>query len=106
MTTGYDCEDILNICLMRPIFSPTDFIQMKGRGTRTFDFKECIKVKNESHKSLNTKKDTFFLFDFMGNYEFFEQDYEYDEILPLPTVGGGEGNETRVIDQKILSSTK
>tara|TARA_Y100000589_G_scaffold327675_1_gene370039 strand:- start:1542 stop:4025 length:2484 start_codon:yes stop_codon:yes gene_type:complete len=99
MTTGYDCEDILNICLMRPIFSPTDFIQMKGRGTRTFDFKECIKIKNESHNSLNTKKDTFFLFDFMGNYEFFEHDYQYDEILPLPTVGGGEGNETRVIDE-------
>ena len=47
MTTGYDCEDILNICLMRPIFSPTDFIQMKGRGTRTFDFKECIKIKTK-----------------------------------------------------------
>lgn len=26
MTTGYDCTDILNICLMRPIFSPTDFV--------------------------------------------------------------------------------
>ena len=25
MTTGYDCPDILNVCLMRPIFSPTDF---------------------------------------------------------------------------------
>ena len=23
MTTGYDCEDILNIGLFRPIFSPT-----------------------------------------------------------------------------------
>jgi len=34
MTTGYDCTDILNICLMRPVFSPTDFVQMKGRGTR------------------------------------------------------------------------
>ena len=29
MTTGYDCEDILNLCLMRPIFSPTDFIQVE-----------------------------------------------------------------------------
>src|SRR3989338_8418953 len=38
MTTGYDCEDILNICLMRPIFSPTDFIQIKGRGTRKYTF--------------------------------------------------------------------
>lgn len=34
MTTGYDCEDILNVVLARPIFSPTDFIQIKGRGTR------------------------------------------------------------------------
>src|SRR5207249_11344253 len=38
MTTGYDCEDILNLCLMRPIFSPTDFIQIKGRGTRKYTF--------------------------------------------------------------------
>ena len=99
MTTGYDCQDLLNICLMRPIFSPTDFIQMKGRGTRTFDFKECIKVKNDSHNSLNTKKDTFLLFDFMGNYEFFEKDYKYDEILPLPSAGQEEGNETIPIDE-------
>ncbi|MDI6758005.1 MAG: DEAD/DEAH box helicase family protein, partial [Endomicrobiia bacterium] len=39
MTTGYDCEDILNIVLLRPIFSPTDFIQIKGRGTRKFNFR-------------------------------------------------------------------
>ena len=32
MTTGYDCEDLLNIGLFRPIFSPTDFTQIKGRG--------------------------------------------------------------------------
>lgn len=38
MTTGYDCPDLLNICLMRPIFSPTDFIQIKGRGTRKHNF--------------------------------------------------------------------
>jgi superfamily II DNA or RNA helicase len=38
MTTGYDCPDILNLGLMRPIFSPTDFIQIKGRGTRKHDF--------------------------------------------------------------------
>ena len=28
MTTGYDCEDVLNVVLARPIFSPTDFIQI------------------------------------------------------------------------------
>ena len=40
MTTGYDCTDILNIGLFRPIFSPTDFVQIKGRGTRKHDFRE------------------------------------------------------------------
>ena len=29
MTTGYDCRDILNICMMRPVYSPSEFIQMK-----------------------------------------------------------------------------
>jgi type I restriction enzyme R subunit len=42
MTTGYDCTDILNIGLFRPIFSPTDFIQIKGRGTRKHDFREVL----------------------------------------------------------------
>ena len=42
MTTGYDCSDVLNLCLMRPIFSPTDFVQIKGRGTRKFNFSQCI----------------------------------------------------------------
>ena len=50
MTTGYDCQDILNLAYA-PNFSPTDFIQIKGRGTRkyTFNYKdtdnEQIKVK-------------------------------------------------------------
>ena len=33
MTSGYDCTDPLNLCLVRPIFSPTDFIHMTDRGT-------------------------------------------------------------------------
>jgi len=36
MTTGYDCQDILNLALMRPLFSPSDFVQIKGRGTRKY----------------------------------------------------------------------
>jgi type I restriction enzyme R subunit len=50
MTTGYDCSDLLNIGLMRPVFSPSDFVQIKGRGTRkhtfTYKFKmSCRKKK-------------------------------------------------------------
>lgn len=42
MTTGSDCPDTLNLGLFRPIFSPTDFVQMKGRGTRKHDFREQL----------------------------------------------------------------
>ena len=84
MTTGYDCKDILNICLMRPVYSPSEFIQMKGRGTRKNDFRFHWISNNEIPQDVNSQKEEFLLFDFMGNYEYFEKDFDYDEILELP----------------------
>ena len=83
MTTGYDCEDLLNIGLFRPIFSPTDFIQIKGRGTRTFTFTYKTRANgvDEIHEA---PKDTFKLFDFFGNCEYFEEKFDYDEVIKLP----------------------
>lgn len=80
MTTGYDCQDILNVVLMRPIFSPTDFVQIKGRGTRTFTFK-YIDNDGQPH---NYQKIQFKLFDYFANCEYFEKEFQYDEILKLP----------------------
>jgi len=84
MTTGYDCTDILNLCLMRPVYSPSEFIQMKGRGTRKNDFKFHWISQNEIPDHVDSIKDKFNLFDFFGNYEYFEKDFDYDEILKLP----------------------
>ena len=84
MTTGYDCKDLLNICLMRPVYSPSEFIQMKGRGTRKNDFRFHWISDNEIPQDINSQKEEFLLFDFMGNYEYFEKDFNYDEILELP----------------------
>src|SRR5207248_4480152 len=96
MTTGYDCPDLLNVCLMRPIFSPTDFIQIKGRGTRKYNFtnKEVLKnsslIENISPEVLQKSK--FKLFDFFANCEFFEQKFNYDEVIKLPPKGSsGDG---------------
>ena len=101
MTTGYDCEDLLNVVLARPIFSPTDFIQIKGRGTRLFTFKH-----GEGEGTRTVKKDAFALFDFFANCEFFEEDFDYDQKLKLPKGeppleppgGGGGGGGTRIDD--------
>lgn len=75
MTTGYDCTDVLNVVLARPIFSPTDYIQIKGRGTRlhTFDYKET-----------SISKDNFHLFDFFANHEYFEDEFDYKQKIELP----------------------
>ncbi|MCB1190194.1 MAG: hypothetical protein KDK90_07165 [Leptospiraceae bacterium] len=87
MTTGYDCEDILNV---RPIFSPTDYIQIKGRGTRLFTFRYNDSV---------LPKDKFYLFDFFANHQYFEEEFNYKERLELPKegtgkIGDGDGIET------------
>jgi type I restriction enzyme R subunit len=52
MTTGYDCPDLLNVCLMRPIFSPTDFIQIKGRGTRKHNFLQTRNFQRQNLKEI------------------------------------------------------
>ena len=91
MTTGYDCQDILNLCLMRPIFSPTDFVQIKGRGTRKYSFK--YKRRNLIGQMEETKapKKNYKMFDFFAVCEYFEEKYNYDQVLKLPQVGTGDG---------------
>jgi type I restriction enzyme R subunit len=85
MTTGYDCTDILNICMMRPIYSPSEFIQMKGRGTRKCDFSQSWMTQSEIPDHIEPQKEQFLLFDFFGNYDYFEKDFDYDEVLKLPS---------------------
>ena len=93
MTTGYDCPDLLNLGLFRPIFSPTDFIQIKGRGTRKHDFREQLFDETIRESIKEPKKTSFKLFDFFANCEYFEKDFKYDEVRKLPkpkSEGGGE----------------
>jgi type I restriction enzyme R subunit len=95
LSTGYNCRDALNIGLMRPIFSPTEYIQIKGRGTRTYTFK----IGNTEYE-----KKHFFLLDFCAVAEYFEEKYDYSVPLKVPrektagaestgAAGGGERGE-------------
>jgi type I restriction enzyme, R subunit len=94
MTTGYDCPDILNLGFFRPIFSPTDFIQMKGRGTRKHDFREELFDEAIKENVKQPKKAAFKLFDFFANCEYFEEDYNYHEVLKLPKPKGPVREDT------------
>ncbi len=94
MTTGYDCSDILNLCMMRPIFSPTDFIQIKGRGTRKHNFLELLFDEDLKESIAESAKETFKLFDFFANCEYFEKEFDYDEKLKLPQISESQQETT------------
>lgn len=83
MTTGYDCQDILNLALMRPVFSPSDFVQIKGRGTRkyTFEYEDY-----NSDENIVAPKEQFKFFDFFATCEYFEKEFSYDEKIKLPAI--------------------
>ena len=98
MTTGYDCPDLLNLGLFRPIFSPTDFIQIKGRGTRKHHFPDELFDDDIRAGVQAPDKTSYKLFDFFANCEYFEEGFNYDEVLKLPKPkarpaeeGGGGG---------------
>ncbi len=96
MTTGYDCEDILNLGLLRPIFSPQDFVQIKGRGTRKYNFMRQLFDPAMKESVKEPEKTCYKLFDFFANCEYFEEKFNYDEVIKLPrprTGTGGEGPE-------------
>ena len=100
MTTGWDCPNILNLGLMRPIFSPTEFIQIKGRGTRIHKFE--YKHTNELNEieTISIDKKTFKIFDFFATCEYFEEKYQYDQVLKLP-VNFDKGDEVPVFDDTL-----
>ena len=98
MTTGYDCTDILNLAMLRPIFSPTDFVQIKGRGTRRHNFLEQLFDEDLKAGVAKPHKAAFKLFDFFGNCDYFETEFDYDEVLTLPrprprTESDGDGSQ-------------
>jgi superfamily II DNA or RNA helicase len=79
LSTGYNCPDLLNVVLMRPVFSPTEYIQIKGRGTRRYTFR----VANTEYD-----KKYFCLLDFCAVAEYFEETYDYSVPLPVPRPTG------------------
>ena len=65
LSTGYNCRDLLNIAFMRPIFSPTEYIQIKGRGTRLFMvvlsfwlWRKFVLIRDDAPSFLRRRQET------------------------------------------------
>lgn len=62
LDTGIDIEEIVNLVFFKPVYSKAKFWQMIGRGTRL-----CTDLFGPGED-----KKEFYIFDFCGNFEFFE----------------------------------
>ena len=78
--------------MFRPIFSPTDFIHIKGRGTRRHNFLDQLFDDGLKDAVAQPQKTAFKLFDFFANCEYFETEFNYDEVLALPRPQGKEAS--------------
>lgn len=61
LETGIDVPEVLNLVFFKPVYSPTKFWQMVGRGTRL-----CPDIFGPGHD-----KENFYIFDYCGNVEMF-----------------------------------
>ncbi|MCY3691929.1 MAG: DEAD/DEAH box helicase family protein [Chloroflexi bacterium] len=85
MTTGYDCPDLLNIGVCRPIKSPVDFTQIKGRGTRRYDFRNNYTDPLVREQIESLPKAKFKIVDFFGVCEYHHETDYYEPRISAPT---------------------
>lgn len=88
MDTGIDVPQVVNLVFFKKVRSKTKFWQMIGRGTRLCKDLACI----DSLDGAYTDKRRFYIFDYLGNFEFFRTHKE-----------GIEGKETQSLSEAIFA---
>jgi type I restriction enzyme R subunit len=88
MDTGIDVPHIVNLVFFKRVRSKTKFWQMIGRGTRLCRGMDCIDALDGAY----TDKRRFFIFDYLGNFEFFRERRD-----------GIEGKETQSLSEAVFA---
>lgn len=88
MDTGIDVPEAVNLVFFKKVRSKTKFWQMIGRGTRLCKGLECIDSKDGAY----TGKRRFYIFDYLGNFEFFREHKQ-----------GIEAKETQSLSEAIFA---
>lgn len=76
LDTGIDVPDILNLVFFKKVYSYIKFWQMIGRGTRL----------SKDIFDIGEDKETFYIFDWCGNFEYFDENPRGNEALPQITL--------------------
>lgn len=77
MDTGIDAPDVVNLVFFKPVRSKTKFYQMIGRGTRL----------RPDLFGPGMDKEKFLIFDYCGNFEFFNENPDGYEPTISPSLG-------------------
>lgn len=90
MDTGIDAPDVVNLVFFKPVKSRAKFNQMIGRGTR---------LRPDLFGPGKQKKH-FVIFDFCGNFEFFDQNPEGFDVSSTPSVSA------LIFEKRLLLASK
>ena len=87
MDTGIDVRECVNLVFFKKVYSKTKFWQMIGRGTRLCEELNCVDQIDGEY----TGKRRFLIFDYCGNFEYFQQNKE-----------GYEAKQTKTLSEDIF----
>ncbi|MEX1211347.1 MAG: DEAD/DEAH box helicase family protein [Balneolaceae bacterium] len=90
MDTGIDAPDVVNLVFFKPVRSRTKFYQMIGRGTR---------LRPELF-GPGRDKEHFLIFDFCGNFEYFEENPDGYETVATPSL------HAKIFEKQLLLAAK
>ena len=90
MDTGIDAPDVVNLVFFKPVRSKAKFNQMIGRGTRL----------REDLFGPGQHKKHFVIFDFCGNFEFFDENPAGFEAT------GGQSVSAQIFEKRLLLASK
>jgi type I restriction enzyme R subunit len=88
LDTGIDVPEALNLVYFKVVRSKTKFWQMLGRGTRLCAGLDCVDGQDGEYVG----KRRFYIFDYLGNFEFFRAHRE-----------GIEGKEAKSLSETIFN---
>ncbi len=82
LDTGIDVPEIVNLVFFKEIHSKTKFWQMIGRGTRLCPELDVVDTMDGAYSG----KRRFFIFDYLGNFDFFREKKEGFEAKEAMTL--------------------